>query len=417
MAGDLAGAAEFLGQAATEALRHAAFSDADHLAMEEVGVLETLGVTEDDDRRLAAIEHRGAALMGAEKYDTVTELLHGIPSDSINPVYTPLLQLRGRAASRLPDHTSHERAVTDLRRGLKLAQSIESPAIASLWTDLVYAYDSVGDFQASKAAYRKALLIAQQERNTALLVRLQRISCIFFQPEQVVSTITKGLAVARRLGLVYEHALSLNNLGAAYFHLRELDHAREAFGRSRDELQRLGGYRCDTPMNNLGLVALMEKRPDEARDLLDAAKRSCRDPHSLIFIRSNAATLDGLAGNTAAAVRQLETLAQVADRTGDLFYRDCIRHNWAVALLESGDAGQALAVIQDCPVHFDAADEELIRGKRARLLVQIHAALGSEPALQETVRREARVLDTTTRPVAWLYSQRWYLCDIEFWED
>jgi hypothetical protein len=148
---------------------------------------------------------------------------------------------------------------------------------------------------------------------------------------------------------------------------------------------------------------------------LSTARVICLDAHSRLFIGSNLAVVDALTGHLAQAIESLEALVQAADVAGDLFYRDCLRHNLANALLEAGQPEKAISVATACPTHVTTNDEILVEGKRALLLVRAYEAAG-RAAPSELSEQVAR-LDRTTKPHAWLYRLPWYFIDIEFWED
>ena len=197
--------------------------------------------------------------------------------------------------------------------------------------------------------------------------------------------------------------------------MRDLDRARHHYQRSYDGLSELGGFRCDTPLNNLGLVALVAARPDEADRLLHLAAARCLDQHSALFIHSNQAVLKAKQGQVDAAIQGLRNAVSMADLAGDLFYQDCLRHNLARVLQMNGDRDEAYRIATGCGLHHSTGDELLVLGKRARLLLELLTP--EEGPCRAQLLEDAAVLDRTTKPQAWLYREPWYYCDIEFWED
>ena len=125
--------------------------------------------------------------------------------------------------------------------------------------------------------------------------------------------------------------------------------------------------------------------------------------------------VEALAGNAANAIVQLEEAVKEADRTGDLFYRDCLRHNLGRALLDIGRADEAYQVASTSDCHHSGSDDLLVKAKRASLLSDALIAQGKNVPLEMTSQIE--LLKRSTKPQGWLYQLPWYYCDIEFWED
>jgi tetratricopeptide (TPR) repeat protein len=370
----------------------------------------------DSTERIRSAASIGRALVGGELYEDATRFLE-TRLQGLRAERTPELHhLLGRAMARLADASKHRAAVVHMRTAIDaLPPGIDNELRAATLTDLVYAYDALGDRPASQASFREAVRIAAAAGLSAAQVRLKRLTCIFWQPEKVVEAIEEALTIAKREHLPYEAALCENNLGSARFALGDLVRAKEHYERSDAGLKKLGEYRRDAPLNNIGLVHLAEGRFEQAREFFSTARALCLDAHSRLFIGSNLAVVDAFTDRLAGAIESLESLVRTADAAGDPFYRDCLRHNLANALLEAGRPEEAISVATACPTHLSTSDELLVEGKRALLLTRAHEAAGQViPAeITEMVAR----LDRTTKPQAWLYRRPWYYCDIEFWED
>jgi tetratricopeptide (TPR) repeat protein len=378
--------------------------------------LEHAHLTVDSTERIRSAVSIGRALVGGELYDDATEFIETRLEELPNIALPDLHHLLGRAMARLADDSKHHASVAHLRTAIQtLAPDTKDELRVAILTDLVYAYDAVGDRAASQASFREAIRTAQAAGLSAALVRLQRLTCIFWQPEKVVEAIEAALKIARREHLSYEVALCENNLGSAYFALRELARATEHYEKSDAALKKLGEYRRDTPLNNIGVVHLAEGRFEQAREFFSTARVLCLDAHSRLFIGSNMAVVDALTDRLSQAIESLEALVRTADAAGDLFYRDCLRHNLANALLEAGQPEKAISVATACPPHLTTSDEILVEGKRALLLGRAYEAAGR--AIPSEVTEQVTRLDRTTKPHAWLYRLPWYYIDIEFWED
>jgi tetratricopeptide (TPR) repeat protein len=415
-AGDQSGAASRYLEAAEHSLTESLFAASLSYAQRADQLLDSSRTEASDPTRLRTSATLGRALIGCERYAEAADLLSTRVADIQPRDAVHIQHLLGRAKARLPEDLKHHQAVEHLRAALGALDANEEQEVrAEIWTDLIYAYDALGDHTRSERAFQNAVASARKGGKQLALVRLMRLSCIFWQPEKVIEAIGKAASVARRRGFQYEAALCENNLGAAHFQMKALDQARKHLESSDRTLSKLGGFRRDTPLNNLGLVLLAEGKLERARALLDAALKLSHDPHSRFFIRSNLAVVEGLSGRPAEALRLLQPLVAEADTAGDLFYRDCIRHNLAAALLELGRPQDAIEAATACPLHHSSGDDALIAGKRARLLIRALERCGQEATAD--LKEQAAALERNTKPQAWLYRSPWYLSDIEFWED
>jgi tetratricopeptide (TPR) repeat protein len=355
------------------------------------------------------------SLLATGRYEEARALilprLTSVPAGDAGHLY----HLLGRATARLPQTARHAEAVAHLRKAFELVAADESVSRAEVLTDLTHAYDAVGDIASSHASFRSAIVEARKSGKQSLLVRLMRLTCMFWQPEKVVETIQQALRLARQARLKYEVALCENNLGSAYLALRDMPKAYRHFEASYRTLKALGGYQCDVPLNNVGVWRLAQGERQKAQALFQGAIAASHDRHNQLFIASNLAVLGAVGGDLRYSEECLAGLAKKAALTGDLFYIDCINHNWANALLALGRADEAIRVVSSTPTHHSKNDDLLIRGKRAKLLIRAHAAKGLQPPRE--LLDDVDVLDRSTKPQAWLYRLPWYLCDIEFWED
>jgi tetratricopeptide (TPR) repeat protein len=403
-------------EAARDASRQGLFEAARDYARRADSLLDELGVAVSDPRRAESTSALSQALFGAERYGEVIALLDERSELLEGSQAGPLLHVLGRAEARMPDKELHERAVRHLREALRYASEESLYATrANILADLVNAYDASGDFSASKNAYKQGLEQAARSGDLSTNSRYKRLACVFWQPDKVGEGLVRFIPLLRARELEYEIALCENNLGSAYFGQGELAAAREHYAESDRLLGKLGGYRRDTPVNNLGLVTLFEGDPAGARERLLEAKRISRDEHSKLFIESNLGALDGLTHNFDRSLDWLEPLVERAEATGDLFFEDCIRHNFAYALLESGQCERALEVLVAVEPHHSHPEELLVLAKRAALEVRLLECLARP--VDPKLREQARHLEVSTKPQVWLYRMPWYFCDIEFWED
>jgi tetratricopeptide (TPR) repeat protein len=410
-------AARCYATAAADAFERAAYTEAAACARQEDALLQEAGVSVDSPDRLHAVTSVAESLIAAELYADAVEFLRPRLLEAEGYDRAMLDHLFGRAAIRLGRAEIHREAVAALESAFAGAAPGPRSRRIQIMTDLVYAFDAVGEYDKSKEMYRRAYIEAAEHQNVdrALLVRLLRLSCIFFQPEKVIEMIGQGIQLASADHLPYETALCENNLGNAYFHLHALDRAETLFERARAALAAFGGHRVDTPINNLGLLALVRGDAAGAERLLAEALNRSADPHSRLFIRSNLAVAAAVQGRLAEAIDALAPLVEDADATGDLFYAGTARYNLAQALLAAGEPDDAITVLRGCAPHHVTTDSALVVSKRANLLVRAIRASGREP--EPLLHEQAAWLRQTTKPQAWLYRYEWELSDIEFWED
>jgi tetratricopeptide (TPR) repeat protein len=242
-----------------------------------------------------------------------------------------------------------------------------------------------------------------------------RLTCIFWQPEEVCRSTERALALARRHKLRFEEAVCLNNLGTQHWYLKRLDRARECFEASAEMLAACGAYRKDVPLNNLGLIALAEGRIRGAAELFREARAVSLSSGDRLFIRANEAVASAMEGDLDIAIEVLSGLAVEADAAGSAFHRDCVRYNLARALLLRGRASEAIDAATACAPRRWLTDDLLVIAKRAVLLMEAAAMLGREP--DPVWAKQAAILQQTKKPQVWLYQLPWELCDTQIWQD
>lgn len=409
-------AAEYFGRAAEEAFRCYAFEEAAVAARREEQMLVQAECPARADERLLSAERIGRCLLGAQRYEEAAEYVSRLRNEGLIEHRPRLLHSLAQAKLNLLDARSHAEAVEILRStSRQLAGTGDAAAAVQVESELILAHEAMSDRQAAQASYRRAFALAEATGDPAWRIRLRRLSCIFWQPEKVIELTEHALALARKHGLRFQEALCLNNLGTQRLYLHELERARSCFESSRSILSACGGYREDVPVNNLGLIALVKGRLQEALDLFRQALRICLAQDDRLFIRANEAAVLAMLGDINNAIADLIDSVEKADAAGDVFYRDCVRYNLARALLLRGDAADAIAQLSACPPRQWITDDALVIAKRAALLIEAANALGHAP--DPEWERQRVVLDNTTKPQAWIYRFQWELCDIQFWQD
>jgi tetratricopeptide (TPR) repeat protein len=409
-------AAEHFGKAAQGAARCFTFEDAAAAAEQQEQMLAHEGCPVESPERLQSAELLARCLIGAQRYEQATVLLSPLHKAGLLEDRPILLHWLAQAKLNLLDAKSHEEATKILSAATRrFSAAGDAAAAVRLGTELVLAYEAVSNHQSSQATFVRAFRHAEETGDPLWRTRLRRLTCIFFQPEKVIDCTEEALKLARGHGLHFEEALCLNNLGTQYWYLRDLDRARECFERSLHVLlSSCGGYRRDLPINNLGLISLVEERSEEALSMFRKALDNSLPLDDRLFISANEAVALAKLGHIDAAIGVLSETAKKADDAGDVFYRDCVRYNLARSLLLRGDADEAIRALTACPPRCWLTDDALVLAKRASLLLDACACLGREP--DPDWERQRAVLDQTKKPQVWLYKLPWELCDIQFWQ-
>lgn len=409
-------AATYYARAAEQGIRTFTFADAAAAARENEAMLIRAGTPFDSGERLVAAELVGRCLVGSGAHADASRYLAGFCRLAHRERRPKLLHMLARAKLNLASAESHAEALELLKEAAEQHDGAGDPETAlSIWTELILAHDALGNRAASQAAFRRAFAIARSAASELWTVRLLRLTCVFWQPEKVIEATEKALALARKGRFTSEQAFCLNNLGTQLWYLRDLDRAEQRFDSARNLLTSCGGYRRDVPTNNLGLVALARGQLGEAIMFFEAALEGSLTPNDRLLIRTNAAVAECMAGDVDDGLCALRHLAEEADAAGDVFHRDCVRHNLARALLLADQPGAALRELTASPPRHFTTDDDLILAKRAALLAEAGAALGH--GHDDAGSAERRLLATTTKPQAWLYRYEWELCDIQFWQD
>jgi tetratricopeptide (TPR) repeat protein len=282
--------------------------------------------------------------------------------------------------------------------------------------DLALSHYGRGDYDGASRAYRRAVHLARQEGDKELGVRLLRLSALFYAPRRAVREITRALEEARRHGIEQEIAFCHNDRGVALLTLQGVEPARADFQRSAQILERSGEARNGAPWSNLGLLEILCGLPEEADGLFREALSRGGEPSVAASVRCNQAILRAMRGDAGTAAAFGEIAGEV-ERTGDPALRSRIVHNQARALLLSGNPEEAWREAMACPVERHLINDELIEGRKARLLLDVAEALGREPLKAgevERLRAQARTLETSIHPQAWFFRGPWAYCEVVF---
>lgn len=283
--------------------------------------------------------------------------------------------------------------------------------------DLALSHYGRGEYDAASRTYRRAVHLARQDGDTALGVRLLRLSALFYAPRRAVREITRALEEARKYGIEQEMAFCHNNRGVALLTLQGVEPARADFQRSAQLLEGSSATRNGAPWNNLGLLEVLCGLPEEADGLFREALSRGGDPAVAESVRGNLAILRAARGDAAATAAAFGEIAGKVTETCGIALRSRLVHNRARALLLSGNPEEAWSEAVACPPERHLINDELLEGRRARLLLDIIAALGREPLNAgevERLRAQARTLEVSIHPQAWFFRMPWAYCEVVF---
>lgn len=403
--------------AARESLEKGAFRQARAQASECWRLLRTVSSSTPssiDTARLVLAE----TLHGVEAYDEATRVLSE-PFQTEARLEVRRRQLMGRAVARAATAESRAKALEWLRSAVELAEATDERALASrIWLDLVVELDGAQRFRASRAAYERAVKLARTAGDDAqLLCRVQRLSCVFWQPARAIEATLGALRLASDRGLHFEAAAACANLGSLYFQLGRLDESSRYSSESVDRLRDLGGYRASLPHNNVALVDVVQGQLDSAIVELQHALSEVLDTHTAIFLRSNLGAALSMAGRPDEASRILGDAVEMARRDGDPYYEHCATMNLARVLIQLGRCAEGADLLRACPVHYPTSDVVLVRGQRAQILLDVAELRGVTPPDRNELVADVEALRHTTKPQAWRHRLPYELTPIEFWED
>lgn len=280
--------------------------------------------------------------------------------------------------------------------------------------DLALCHYGRGEYDAAARSYRRAVHLSRQEGDAAMGVRLLRLSALFYAPRRAVREITRALEEARKYGIEREEAFCRNDRGVALLSLGGFEPARADFQRSVQILEGSDETPNGTSWNNLGLLEILCGQPEEADRLFGEAITRGAEPAVAVSARGHQAILRATRGDASTAAADLAALT--GEATGNPALRTRLAHDRARALLLSGDPEDAWNEAMACPAERHLINDELIEGRRARLLLDILEALGEklESGETEKLRAQARMLETSIHPQAWFFRTPWAYFDLTF---
>ncbi len=167
----------------------------------------------------------------ASLYD-IEEALRLAETDiSLQPLYAEALRIKGLNLYRLGQS---RRALEELEHSLSLYTELkESGSIRMLLGETAMVHASVGNIEAAKTRYQKALQILRAEKNLYLQADiLNNLAVLYHQIgeyELAAETYENGLVCARSSHNQHAESLILTGLGDLYSEIEEFEAATQAY--------------------------------------------------------------------------------------------------------------------------------------------------------------------------------------------
>ncbi len=300
-----------------------------------------------------AVTHRltgnyAASLNDAEEALRLTEA-----RSDLQPTYAEALRLKGGNLHRL-GHALE--AVKYIERSLALYTALnESGSIPWLLVEAGMAYTSLGDVEAARNAYQKALAAWQAEKNlNAQANVLNNMAVLHHQNgeyEQAADTYEMGLSLARKSRSLRTEAGILAGLGDLYAEVGDFESAVQAYEKAQPLTKQWEGSFIDVylALARAGL-AVLQGEPARARAALQGARRKVQSISSL-YDHGLYAQIEGrlhlLNGQNARAIAAFRTSKDLFTRNGRAV-ESALSSLWlASALGQAGETEAARAEVRD----------------------------------------------------------------------
>jgi ATP/maltotriose-dependent transcriptional regulator MalT/two-component SAPR family response regulator len=296
-------------------------------------------------RRASAYRQMGKYELALEHAEEVMTLTHAQPR--LQATYAEALRIKGLSLFRL----GHSREAIDyLEQSLSLFRTLnEAGSIPLLLMETGVAHAAIGNLEAARSAYEKALKIWQGENNLSQQADvLNNIANLHHQAgeyERAVVALDRGLTLARRSRYTRGEALILLSLGDVYVDLGDYESASQAYERTQPIADQWPGAFID---NYLILaranLAVVQQDIRNARAILQRAQKRLQDNASL-YERGLRALIEGrvqlLAKQPGKAVEDFSESKQCFTHDGRETETAWSRIWLSAAYSETGNAGLA----------------------------------------------------------------------------
>jgi ATP/maltotriose-dependent transcriptional regulator MalT/DNA-binding SARP family transcriptional activator len=353
-----------------------------------------------------------ASLNDAEEIIRLSET-----SDDLQPLYAEALRLKGVALYRLGQA---RQSVVFLERSLELYTRLNDSAripVQLMETGLVYR--ALGYYSAAKDSYEKALRLWREEGNLTwqanLLNNLAVLHYLQGDYESAAQAFEEGLLCARRSNYSRMEALIAIGIGDLYAELEDFNVAEQNYQHAAEMVERMDDrYLFHSLALARGNLALLQKKPVDARNLLESVTASIRSGNSHFengLLDSLYGRLHLLEGNTREAIQQLEQAEYHYAEDGRELEGAICRYWLAIAYHKNGDrtasieklktvlAGRgqlahAILVVahqaRELPVNFHSDPE--VRRLAGDLFTRVGRLSTKMPNIRRQLRRQAQVI-------------------------
>jgi hypothetical protein len=258
----------------------------------------------------------------------------------------------------------------------------------------------------ARRSFSKARDLAAKAKDVPLQIFLVRQSRLFLEPGLARLWLEQGLKQASESGLDLEEALCHNNLAVVFSELGLLGVAEFHAYACVEILETYSPWGTAVPLNNLALLAAARGEGERAAGLLKQAGERAGGAGTALMVRCNQAMVSALLGSPGEAVHDLRRLAAEAGLSRPAAARQAILFNLARALLEAGQAAEALAAATVPPPCLPG-DEDLAQAALAGLQLEVFRRCGGGGRPEKGLLRQSRLLVLSAKPQAWMYRSLW----------
>jgi tetratricopeptide (TPR) repeat protein len=270
----------------------------------------------------------------------------------------------------------------------------------------------VGAWDAARAQYRKCFRDSLIRMDGVLLASVRKRINMFYLPELALPMLEESWRAMSETRIEPLRWELQHNVGCNYLLMGDLDRAAHLFKECLNAFERTGSYRCAYPMNNLGIVHLLQGRYDEADERFQSVREAPLSDFDRISADCHLALTQVLRGQVEAGTRILYEFMRDEAVSTDPILRELVAHNLGWALSRGGDLVKAEHYLLISVPTRPHLWREMKIANTARLLRRMGCALSSD-----ALRQNEDLLDKSGRKDKWLFEQfDFWISEVWFWE-
>jgi tetratricopeptide (TPR) repeat protein len=269
-----------------------------------------------------------------------------------------------------------------------------------------------GAWDAARAQYRKCFRDTLIRIDKGLLATVRKSINMYYLPELALPLLEESwhsMIEARMEPLRWELQ---HNVGCNYLFMGDLDRAAHLFEECLEAFERTGSYRSAYPMNNLGIVRMLQGRYDAADERFRAVREAPMSEFDRVSAECHLAVTQVLRGNVKAGVKELRLLVRNEDVQADRIMGELVGHNLGWALGLEGNVAEAEHYLRTSVPTRPHLWRDLKVASTARLLRRMGCALDSD-----ALRQNEDLLSRSGRKDKWLFERfDFWISEVWFWE-